>query len=66
MMRVRVDRGLSTKSVTENNMLQPGGKYHHYKGKDYEVIGIAKHSETLEEMVIIKHCMAKVLRGYDR
>lgn len=30
----------------------PTGKYRHYKGKDYEVIGIAKHSETLEELVL--------------
>ena len=27
-------------------------KYRHYKGKEYEVIGIAKHSETLEETVV--------------
>lgn len=33
--------------------LKPG-KYHHYKGKEYEVIGIAKHSETLEDMVVYK------------
>ncbi|MES2396463.1 MAG: DUF1653 domain-containing protein, partial [Bacteroidota bacterium] len=25
--------------------LKPG-KYQHYKGKQYEVIGVAKHSET--------------------
>ena len=30
------------------------GIYEHYKGNRYEVIGIAKHSETLEEMVVYK------------
>ena len=29
-----------------------GGKYEHYKGKPYRVLAIAKHSETLEEMVV--------------
>lgn len=27
------------------------GKYEHYKGKQYEVVGVAGHSETLEELV---------------
>jgi hypothetical protein len=30
------------------------GKYRHYKGNEYEVIGVAKHSETLEEMVVYR------------
>jgi len=32
----------------------PPGKYRQYKGKEYEVIGLALHSETLEEMVVYK------------
>ena len=32
----------------------PLGVYRHYKGNLYEVIGFAKHSETLEDMVIYK------------
>lgn len=30
------------------------GKYRHFKGKEYCVLGIAKHSETLEPMVVYK------------
>jgi hypothetical protein len=30
------------------------GKYRHFKGNDYEVIALAKHSETLEDMVVYR------------
>ena len=30
------------------------GKYRHYKGGEYEVIGVANHSETLERMVVYR------------
>ena len=30
------------------------GRYRHYKGKEYEVVGIAKHSESLEDLVVYK------------
>lgn len=37
----------------ENNSLKLG-KYRHFKGKDYEVLGVARHSETLEELVVYR------------
>ena len=30
------------------------GRYRHFKGNEYEVIGVAKHSETLEPMVVYR------------
>ena len=30
------------------------GKYRHYKGNDYEVIGVAKHSEDESELVVYR------------
>ncbi|MBE6702618.1 MAG: DUF1653 domain-containing protein [Ruminococcaceae bacterium] len=30
------------------------GKYRHFKGMEYEVIGVARHSETLEPMVVYR------------
>ena len=32
----------------------PVGRYRHYKGGEYEVIGVARHSETLEPMVVYR------------
>ena len=30
------------------------GRYRHYRGKEYEVLGVARHSETGEELVIYR------------
>ena len=46
-------------SVKEDNMeafkynVQPG-RYRHFKGNEYEVLGMARHSETEEEMVVYR------------
>ena len=32
----------------------PSGRYRHYKGNEYAVIGTARHSETLEELVLYR------------
>ncbi|OOO61369.1 MULTISPECIES: DUF1653 domain-containing protein [Clostridia] len=42
-----------TKEIEKNNRnLKIGKKYRHFKGKEYLVLHIAKHSETLEELVV--------------
>ena len=30
------------------------GRYRHFKGNEYEVLAVAKHSETLEPMVVYR------------
>ena len=30
------------------------GRYRHFKGMEYEVLGVARHSETLEAMVVYR------------
>ena len=32
----------------------PTGRYRHFKGEEYEVLGTATHSETLEPMVVYR------------
>jgi len=34
-------------------MIEPG-LYRHYKGNDYEVVGVATHSETEERVVVYR------------
>jgi hypothetical protein len=32
----------------------PPGRYRHSKGREYTVLGVARHSETLEELVVYR------------
>ena len=40
-------------SMVADAVLKPG-RYRHYKGRDYIVLGIARHSETQEELVVYR------------
>ncbi len=35
-----------------NREIKPGMKYRHFKGNEYLVMHLAKHSETMESMVV--------------
>lgn len=43
---------LSVPSFSEEAKSLVPGTYEHYKHKRYEVIGLAHHTETMEEMVV--------------
>jgi hypothetical protein len=32
----------------------PPGRYRHYKGQEYIVVGVARHSETEEQLVVYR------------
>ncbi len=32
----------------------PAGRYRHYKGNEYQLVGVARHSETLEPLVVYR------------
>ena len=52
MTPARAVLGRNIKNVMGNNLKL--GKYRHYKRKEYEVIGVARHSETREELVVYR------------
>ncbi len=44
------------------------GRYRHYKGNEYQVLGVATHSETLEPLVVYRPLYGKEaiwVRPYD-
>lgn len=42
--------------------LKVGGRYQHYKGQEYRVLGTVKHSETLEDLVLYE-CLYENPKG---
>jgi hypothetical protein len=42
-----------TSRNTDRSVLRPG-RYRHFKGGEYEVLGVARHSEGLEDMVVYR------------
>ena len=38
--------------LKNNRQVKIGSRYKHFKGKEYLVLQVAKHSETLEDMVV--------------
>jgi cyclomaltodextrinase len=39
--------------MTDGSLIRPG-RYRHFKGNEYEVVGIARDSETLSELVVYR------------
>lgn len=58
MIPVLAARAKSIRNVMADKKLKLG-RYRHYKGGEYEVIGIAKDHETLEDLVVYRALYGK-------
>lgn len=47
-------RALQHRQEEVKREVKPGVRYKHFKGKEYEVLYVGKHSETMEEMVVYR------------
>lgn len=48
-----------------NRQIQIDGLYRHFKGNIYRVLGLAKHTETNETLVIYRCCDLNFLNGVE-
>lgn len=48
-----------------NRAVQMGGVYRHFKGNIYRVLGLAKHTETNETLVIYRCCDLNTSNGLE-
>ena len=53
MLEILRQLGVETAFAGDRLTITPG-RYRHYKGKDYIVLGVARHSETQEELVVYR------------
>ena len=51
LVELRKHKGMTYEEAIQ--MILPG-RYRHFKGNEYEVIGLARHSETMEPMVVYR------------
>ena len=54
LRRMKRKRWRTLSSIYKMNTPIKTGKYRHFKGNEYEVLSIAKHSETGEDMVVYR------------
>ena len=54
LRRMKRKRWRTLSSIYKMNTPIKLGKYRHFKGNEYEVLSIAKHSETGEDMVVYR------------
>ncbi len=50
---------MKSKKAGGRNLAIPCGVYRHYKGQDYLVLGVARHSETEEPFVVYVRLYAR-------
>ena len=55
-MKITTDRKPPSDFSAPAKSIIIGNLYEHYKGLSYKVIAIARHSETLEEVVVYQAC----------